>query len=177
MRKRRIHSRAIIIAFAAVLGAGNLYAQQDSCGIPKLPENAASFYPPIARAAHVTGKVVLLASFDHDGRATVTKVIDGYNMLRDASVKLVQASLASPSNGSRERPITVEFHLEPAQYDNDCKVTNSVPNSRATTPAHMDVFALGASTCDPAVTITMPLVKHRFLFFHWYTKTKFSDRH
>jgi len=160
---RRIRNRATAIAFVAMVSACSLHAQQDLCGIAKLAENAASFYPHIAQAAHVSGEVVQLVSFDHDGHSTITRVISGPDMLREASSKLVEASTANPSEGSRECPITVEFHLTPVQYGNGCDVTNSAPNAIATTPGHLDIFALGLGPCDPAVTITRTC--RRFLFF------------
>ena len=120
------------MAFAAALSTCGIHAQQDLCGIAKLPENAATFYPHIARAAHVSGEVVQLVSFDHAGHSTVLRIINGPDMLREASSKLVEASTSTPSEGSRECPITIEFHLVPVQYGNNCKVTNSLPSSMAT---------------------------------------------
>jgi hypothetical protein len=133
-----------------------------------LPENAGPFYPPIARAAHVGGEIVLRTSFDYEGHVKVTRILDGTDMLKPAATKLIESSNASPSHESRECRILVTYEIVDAEYDNKCKVTNTTPESvTLINPQHLKVIDMGLGCCDPAITYT----RHHFLFFHWSTKS------
>lgn len=75
-------------------------------------------YPPIAKAAHVEGTVVLHAIIGEDGTVRKLAVISGPNMLQSAAVDAVRHWTYKPYllNGEPvevETTITVNFHLAP----------------------------------------------------------------
>ena len=54
-------------------------------------------YPPIARAARVSGTVILEATIDEDGNVAEVHVLDGHALLRDAAVQAVKQWKYSPT--------------------------------------------------------------------------------
>ena len=104
------------VAFVRILGlllacaAGVAHAQ--SCGLTSMQENTQLVYPPIAKAAHVVGPVVLLATFDQSGKVTDTVVVNGPEMLKRASSDYVKGLQANPYTGPRQCPIIVTFGME-----------------------------------------------------------------
>jgi len=84
-----------ICLFGSAIASG----QSFTCGVAELPSTSIKIYPPIAQAAHVSGTVVLIASFDHDGTPKVTHIITGPEMLKGTAAQLIEESKASPSNG------------------------------------------------------------------------------
>jgi hypothetical protein len=146
------------------------HAQSAPCGITHLPPTSIKLYPPIAKAAHVSGTVILLASFDHEGTPKVTKIIGGPEMLKKSAAQFVETSQADPSTGSRECPVVVSFEfVGPATCD-----IPPDPNPPFATKdkQHFSVYGTTYMLCDPAVTITK---RHSFLFFHWTTTPNLAD--
>lgn len=139
-------------ASALLLLAGTLvHAQSAPCGITRLPAADARFYPPIAQAAHVSGIVVLLAAFDHDGKPRVSRILQGPPMLQSAAVRFIEASRSEPSAGSRECPIVISFDLADTH---SCDVPPEPTQQFSTKdPQHLAVFGRVVPICDPAVTI------------------------
>ncbi|MFN2974426.1 energy transducer TonB [Terriglobus aquaticus] len=76
-----------------------------------MSETTAPVYPPIAREAHVSGTVLLLASFDTAGRVTEVHTVSGLPMLRVAAETFVKGWQADPYTGPRSCPVVVEFAL------------------------------------------------------------------
>ena len=73
-------------------------------------------YPPLARTAHVSGKVELMAVLGTDGRLHEVKVVSGHPLLVKAAVDAVMQWLYRPTvlNGQPvevQAPITVRFIL------------------------------------------------------------------
>ena len=60
-------------------------------------------YPPIARAAHVTGEVHLEIKVSNDGLAGDIQVKDGPQMLREAAVNSAKTSLFEPEVTQNDR--------------------------------------------------------------------------
>lgn len=148
-------------ALLLLAGASLLYAQSAPCGITRLPESGTRFYPAIAEAAHVSGTVVLLASFDHDGNAKVSRMLQGPPMLQPAAVRLIEASKSGVSTGSRECPIVISFELmNPDSCDIPPEPRQSVSSKD---PQHFSVRGRVVPICDPGGTITRR--KKRFIFF------------
>lgn len=156
--------------FLCLSGAAIASGQNLTCGITELPSASVRIYPAIAQAAHVSGKVVLLATFDQDGAAKVTRFISGPDMLRDASTKIVETSKAAPSAAPRECPITITFELAEAQ---DCGSSPSPPEPfRAVDPQNLIVYGRAFMLCDPSVTVTRTC--RRFLFFKKCSKPTYK---
>ena len=79
-------------------------------------EKVAPVYPPIARAAHVSGAVVLHAIISKNGTIENLTVISGPEMLRSSAITAVQQWKYKPYliNGERtevDTTITVNFNL------------------------------------------------------------------
>ena len=53
-------------------------------------------YPPIARAAHVQGTVVVTATIDKQGRIVGAQVLSGPDMLRNAAIDAIRAARYKP---------------------------------------------------------------------------------
>ena len=149
-------------ALLLLAGTATLPAQSAPCGLTRLPEPGTKFYPPLAQAAHVSGTVVLLASFDHDGSARVSRMLQGPQMLRPAAVRFVEASKADASAGSRECPIVISFELADTH---SCDVPPEPPQPFDVRDSqHLAIFGRTVPICDPPATITT-IRKKRFIFF------------
>jgi Gram-negative bacterial TonB protein C-terminal len=76
-----------------------------------MTETTKPFYPPIARAAHVEGVVVMLVTFKLNGEADKIDVVNGPKMLQTAASNYVQGWRANEFTGPRTCPIAITFHL------------------------------------------------------------------
>ena len=84
---------------------------------PKLLASVAAVYPPVARAQHVQGDVVIDALIDATGKVTATKVITGHPLLQTAAVDSLRLWKYQPAqlNGQAipiHINVTVTFHLQ-----------------------------------------------------------------
>jgi len=66
-------------------------------------------YPPLARLAHVEGKVVLKFRVNQDGSTSVLTFESGHPLLRGASEKAVNSWKFQPDAASQEIEATIEF--------------------------------------------------------------------
>jgi hypothetical protein len=161
-----------LCATAILWPAASGWSQAAACGIATLPSGNASFYPPIAQAAHVTGPVVLLVSFDHQGRPHVTHVVAGPEMLQGGAVRFVEASRAPSSEGSRECPIVISFRLI-GPPSAECGPAADESNVFGPRPEEVDSHHIVISRHSPCFSVTRdpaPWERHHFLFWHWYSR-------
>ncbi len=83
--------------FASVLMPALTNAQPSSCDLGSVSEARAATYPVIAKAAHVQGTVVMLATFALDGAVTNVVLVSGPEMLRAiASLTATAISCSEP---------------------------------------------------------------------------------
>ena len=54
-------------------------------------------YPPIARAAHVAGEVVVMVIIDEEGKVIAAQALSGHPLLQAASVKAARESTFNPT--------------------------------------------------------------------------------
>lgn len=54
-------------------------------------------YPPIARAAHATGEVVVMVVIDEEGKVIAAQALSGHPLLQAASVKAARESTFAPT--------------------------------------------------------------------------------
>jgi hypothetical protein len=78
-----------------------------------MTEAAPPIYPPIARAAHVSGNVILMVSFEADGSPGHIDVLSGPVMLRNATTEYVKGWRANRYTGPRTCPIVVNYFIAP----------------------------------------------------------------
>jgi TonB family protein len=83
----------------------------------KLVQKATPVYPPLARAARVTGAVVLAVLVGTDGHVAGARVVSGHALLTDAALHAVEQWVYSPTivNGQPtevETMVTVNFQFQ-----------------------------------------------------------------
>lgn len=107
--------RGIALCATVLFTAGTLMAEaqiaQTSCGLGIITDATKLIYPPIAEAAHVSGNVILIATFGPDGAVTATRVVSGPEMLRRQASEYVRGWKASPAPGTRNCPVVIEFRI------------------------------------------------------------------
>jgi len=113
---RATSGMALGMLLASVLMPAITNAQSSSCDLGSVSETRAATYPVIAKAAHVQGTVVMLATFALNGAVTDVVLVSGPQMLRANAISYVQGWRASDYAGVRRCPVVVEFRL---QNEND----------------------------------------------------------
>jgi hypothetical protein len=88
-------------------------AQQETCGLSKMTDTNAVVYPPIAKAAHVEGNVIMLVRFKLSGEVEKVDIVSGPEMLKPAATSYVQGWRANEYTGPRTCPIVISFRLLP----------------------------------------------------------------
>jgi hypothetical protein len=88
-------------------------AQQETCGLSKMTDTTAAVYPPIAKAAHVEGNVIMLVRFKLSGEVEKVDIVSGPEMLKPAATRYVQGWRANEYTGPRTCPIVINFRLQP----------------------------------------------------------------
>ncbi len=95
-----------------LVGAMNAKAQTSTCGgLISTKEATRLVYPAIARAAHIEGTVILLATFNQDGTVARTRQVAGAPMLQKASELYIQALQANAYSGPRECAVVITSRL------------------------------------------------------------------
>jgi TonB family protein len=81
--------KIVCLVFALdLIGVGTVYAQV--AGAPVLGERPVILYPLIAKAAHVTGEVVVRFSINDDGSTSAVVVVSGPVMLQDSLANAIK---------------------------------------------------------------------------------------
>lgn len=102
----------LVLTFVS-LSAGPLFSQMTVGPVLQTPPKIQ--YPPIAKAAHVTGEVVVRFSIDSDGRTVSVQMISGPLMLRSAvedSIKNWRFQTPLPPNVQSNFEATYKFGLQ-----------------------------------------------------------------
>ena len=89
---------------------------------PVLTTSPRIHYPPIARAAHVEGDVVVRFSIDSDGRTTSVQTLSGPSMLRpsvEGQIKEWRFRVPLPPNAQSDFEAVYKFRLRPADDNLD----------------------------------------------------------
>ena len=144
-----------------VLSSTVVLAQPNTCGgLTSVADGAKPVYPPIARAAHVSGMVILLVSFKTNGVADTAQVVSGPVMLQQAATNYVKSMHANEYSGPRTCPIVIVYQLSQGSCDDHSRKDDSVQKVDI---QHSIIRGEPGMFCDPAATVTKH--KHRFLFF------------
>ena len=86
-------------------------AQQGACGLSKMTETTPAFYPPIGKAAHVEGDVILLVTFKISGEVEQIETIKAPKILESPARTYVQGWRANEYSGPRTCPIVIHYRL------------------------------------------------------------------
>lgn len=100
--------------------AGTLFAQLSNAPVLVTPPNVQ--YPPIARAAHVQGEVVVSFSIDSEGRTVSVQTQSGPLMLRGAvegQIRQWRFKTPLPMNAQQDFEATYKFNLKEAEENLD----------------------------------------------------------
>ena len=144
------------IWLAAILlcGGAPLLAQEPPCGVSGVKETTTLTYPPIARAAHVTGLVIVQVEFAKDGMVKTAEVWRGPEMLRQSVLSFAKGLQANEYGGSRTCLLSVTFAMReqiPPDFHGDML---GVDIEKTTiTPVHYSITATSLplySNADPA---------------------------
>lgn len=148
--------RAHLVFGAMLLSAATtLHAQEPPCGIHTITETVAPIYPPIAKAAHVTGDVTLVITLERDGSVSDARVIRGPEMLKKPTIDFVKGWKANEYGGSRACPVTVRYELAYSTCtvgESDHPLPPGAETKRIDTQ-HYVVTGQGMTICDPAATL------------------------
>ena len=83
-------------------------------------------YPPIARAAHVTGKVSLMVTIDAGGRVTNAEVTNNDRwvpLLKTAAIENIRTwTFTKPPSAPYTQTIVYVYELDPSLPSNHCSV-------------------------------------------------------
>jgi hypothetical protein len=82
---------------------------QTDCNLGQVADSTPLLYPPLARAAHVSGVIKLRASFKPTGETDHIEILSGPEMLRESATQYVQGWKASIYSGNRTCAITIEY--------------------------------------------------------------------
>jgi hypothetical protein len=109
------------MALLLLAATGFIYAQSAPCGLTSITEQSQLVYPPIARAAHVQGPVVLLVMFEQDGSVSNVKIVSAPRLLDELMGKVAAAYVrgwkANAFSGPRECPVAIDFALGAESQD------------------------------------------------------------
>jgi hypothetical protein len=114
-----------------------------------MTENAAPLYPPIARQAHITGMVILLATFDLDGTVTSTTILRGPEMLKGAAAEYVRHWKANSYTGPRQCPLVIAFGF----FETPPCTSSSDTRIKRVDVQHTTVSTAMIWICDPVAHI------------------------
>ena len=154
------------ILFLLLALTSNAFAQTSNCGgLTSVRETTRAVYPPIAKAAHVWGTVILLASFEPSGTVSKIDVVSGPQMLRESAVAFVKGWMVNQFTGPRTCPIVVEYvsrHVDCFQDAGKDILTRSDPQ-------HVILEGGFVPLCDPAADISRKRrLLHRLSPWHWF---------
>ena len=109
-------------------------AQANTCGgLTSVTESTTLVYPPIAKAAHVQGPVILMVSFTLSGAVDHIDVINGYPMLNASATSYAQGWQANPYTGPRTCPIVITYRLS--------TTTSEKPSTTRSDPQHVTIVS------------------------------------
>lgn len=148
-------------AVAVPIGAGLLLAQEAASpkNGPTLVKLGDITYPPIARAAHISGTVEIDLVIRPDGSVQQSEVISGPRMLSQAALDSARGStyVCRNCDAPAAYKLTYAFSVVPTDPPKTCDRTAlpTPPGPKWDASRHeVSVFAMEVWTCDPAVSIT-----------------------
>jgi len=81
-------------------------AEDPKVAVGEMVNKVQPVYPPIARAAHASGEVVVMVIVDEEGKVIAAQTVSGHPLLQAASVKAAKESNFNPTLVSG-RPVKV----------------------------------------------------------------------
>jgi len=152
-----------IITFIALFGLQA--SAQQTCHLMGIKSSGFLEFPPIARAAHVTGEVTVHTVFRADGSVASTNTVSGPEMLRRSEVAAayIKTWKVNETTEGQACDIAISF-----QFAESASCDLEPPTVAMTSLQRFIITAHPIQTCDPQTTVTQRI--HRFLFFRWKSK-------
>ena len=130
-------------------------AQHEPCGLRSIADSTELTYPPLAKAAHVGGTVILMASFGKNGEVENVDVLSGPAILHASAKSYVEGFHANEYGGPRNCPIVIHYaQLSPAA---------ETPRVSKVDLQHITIEAPFITLSDPAPTLGK--LRKRFWLF------------
>lgn len=104
-------ARSATALFCMGMALHTAQAQSSPCGISSIRLWQAAIYPPIAKAAHVSGPVIMLVQFDREGLPFHINVVSGPELLSKSATDSVASMRVNTFPGVRECPVVIQFKL------------------------------------------------------------------
>lgn len=154
----------------------NLLAQGAPVGTteptaPRVIRLEAPLYPPVARAAHITGEVVIQVSVRQDGSVESAEVFSGRLMLARAALESARHStfecLGCSSGATRLLTYSFEMYDECPQFDNECSEVQPRSPEVKQVDDRIALKVEPACTCDPVAKIVSLRVRSAKCFYLW----------
>jgi hypothetical protein len=137
--------RTTLLLLALVIPA--LKGQTAPCGITSVKDVKPPIYPPLAKAAHVSGTVIVMTQFALSGNVINAQILSGPNLLRQAAIDSVAALRVNQYGGSRECPVVIAFLIaKEGEYQCDDK---QIPAGIL----HIEVCAASIALTDESPTL------------------------
>jgi hypothetical protein len=148
------------IAFVMLMSFATVSAQGAPCGLVSMEGATPLQYPPIARAAQVSGDVIFLVKFGPSGSVDDLTILSGPQILRESATTYVKSLRTNSQNGTRQCPFVVGFRtLSTPPCEN---IADPAIPFQTTDVQHVVVRTGTVWLCDPAADIHR---RKRFLFF------------
>jgi len=99
---------------------------QNDCDLGQVTDTTPLIYPPIARAAHVYGTIILRVSFQTTGEPDHIEVVSGPKMLQESATEYVKGWKAGPYTGPRTCPIIITYLFDGSVSQYQVKVVKHI---------------------------------------------------
>jgi TonB family protein len=160
--KHRLVSSMLIVAVC--LHAAVEYASAQAAQSPEAPQSGAVLtklsdptYPPLAKAARITGDVDLMLTIRRDGNLESAVVVSGHPMLKQAALDSAQRSqfeCGGCSEAVTSYALKYRLQIISRGYAKDCDYAEKQPPAEVDLSGHqVTVSAWAMETCDPASRI------------------------
>ena len=135
-------------------------AHAQSCQQLGIRRSSKLTYPQIAKGAHVSGLVTLVATFGTDGTFSSINAMQGPAMFLPTARSYVESWQVNSAASSQTCEITVDFRWKDQSSCQD--------RTDAVTMSDTQHFAVTTSSpCIDITNIDPAYTKHHFLFMHW----------
>jgi hypothetical protein len=148
-----------ILGILLACAAGVAHAQSAPCGLTSMQDSVKLVYPPIAKAAHVQGSVILMTTFRQDGTVADISPVSGPEMLRTAAITYVKGLRANEFSGPRQCPVVITFRIvgESVECGTPSRINDQlgiVPEFVRTDPQHVvTTYKASCSISQAAVSV------------------------
>ena len=107
----KLHRLLIIAAVFASMASFSPTLSQDSFDNPSVVQAVPPSYPPIARAANVSGVVLVEVKVDAGGSVTAVRVLEGHKLLNSIAERSARKWKFNALDKAKERSVQLRFEF------------------------------------------------------------------